>query len=205
MPLIDAQPDAVARVYAQSLYDLANEQGGRAKVEEVLAELEDVLELAAGDAKLSELLASRAVSVEARSAVIGRIFNGRLTDLTVRFMQTLNKKGRLGHLPAVANAYDNVVQEKFGRVEVDVITAAPMSNGDLGSVREGLSRALGKDVVVHPYVEASMIGGVKFRIGDKLLDGSVATNLRNLKDRLDTQGASKLRSTIQRIIDDAGQ
>lgn len=205
MPLIEAQPDAVARVYAHALYDLATEQGGRAKVEESLAELEDILELAAGNAQLSELLASRAIPADARTESLSRMFSGRVTQTTLQFLQTLNKKGRLAHLPAIAAAFDSLVQEKFGRVEVDVITASPMNPADLQQISNGLSVALKKDVVVHTYTEPAMIGGVKFRIGDQLLDGSVATNLRNIKDQLDTKGSSKLRSTIQRIIDDSGQ
>lgn len=205
MPLIDTQPDAVARVYAQSLYELADAQGGRGKVEEVLAELEDVLELARGDATFGEFLSSPAIGADARGAALGRVFGGRVTDLTVKFLRTLNGKGRLGHLPAITAAFDSLVQHKFGRVEVDAFTAAPMNADEVRTTREGLARALGKDVVLHPYVDATMIGGVKFRIGDQLLDGSVSTSLRNLKDRLDSQGASKLRSSIQRIIDDPGR
>lgn len=201
MPLSEAQPDALAQTYARSLFELANSAGGRARVEESQAELEEVLELARQDRRFNEFLASRILGSEDRSASLTRIFQGRISDLTLRFLLVLNHKGRLSHLPAIAAAYDGQVQKTFGRIEVDVFTAAPMSPDDLRGVRERLGRALGKEVVVHPYIDGAMIGGVKFRIGDQLIDGSVATRLRKLRDQLAVEGSARLRSRIDRVIE----
>src|SRR4051812_21249082 len=125
MPLIESQPDALSQVYARSLFELAEAKGGRPTIESSQAELEDILELARGDARFSEFLASRVLPVGERSASLEKIFSGRISDLVLRFLQVLNEKGRLGHLPAVAAAYDGLVQKNFGRVEVDLYTAAP--------------------------------------------------------------------------------
>ncbi len=46
-----------------------------------------------------------------------------------------------------------------------------------------------------------MIGGVKIQIGDQLLDGSIATQLRKLTDKLNTDGSSAMRAKIGRILD----
>lgn len=201
MPLTDAQPDALAQTYAYSLFELANGKGGRSAVEETQSELEDILELARQDKRFNEFLASRVLGTEDRSTSLMNIFKGRINDLTLRFLLVLNEKGRLPHLPAIAAAFDNIVQKKFGRVEVDVFTAAPMSPDELRGVRDRLGQSLGKEVIVHPYTDGSMIGGVKFRIGDQLVDGSVATRLRKLRDQLAVEGSAKLRSRIDRLID----
>jgi len=58
-------------------------------------------------------------------------------------------------------------------------------------------------VVVYPYTEAAMIGGVKFRIGDQLIDASIATRLRQMRDRIDSDGAATIRGSTQSIIDDS--
>ncbi len=64
-----------------------------------------------------------------------------------------------------------------------------------------LARALSKQVVVHTYTQPDMIGGVKIQIGDQLLDGSIATQLRKLTDKLNTDGSSAMRAKIGRILD----
>mgnify|MGYP001389444418 CR=1 FL=1 len=201
MPLIDSPPDATARVYARSLFDLANKQGGQGAIESTVAELEEILEIARQDARFGEFLSSPSISTADRAKVIEKVFKGRVSDLTYKFLQVLNEKGRIGQLPAITAAFDQESQEKFGRVEVDVFTVEPVSPDLLRTMRERLAQVMGKDVVIHPYTDANMIGGVKFRIGDQLIDASVATHLRRLKDKLDNEGGANLRSRISKIIE----
>jgi F-type H+-transporting ATPase subunit delta len=200
MPLTQAKPDALANVYAKSLYHEAFAAGGREKVETIQGQFEDLLELTRQDKTLNEFLASRVIPAAQRGEALNKALMGRVDDLLRRFLLVLNDKDRLSHLIPIAAAYDQVVQEQFGRVEVDVITAAPIDQGQLGSVRERLGRALGKEVVVHTYTEPAMLGGVKFRIGDQLIDASVQTSLRKVQDQLANQGTSAVRGKIDRII-----
>jgi len=204
MPLIESPPDAAARIYARSLFSLIEGAGGREGVEAVLGELEEILELARADARFGELLSTPAVSGKDRAASLERIFRGRIGATTLNFLQVLSQKGRLAQLPSIVAAFDSLAQEKFGRVEVDVYTAEPLPADGIGAMRDRLSQVLGKDVVLHPYTDGSMIGGVKFRIGDQLVDASVATRLRKLKDQLDIGGAAALRSRLDSIIDQPG-
>lgn len=205
MPMIETQPDAAARVYAKSLMELATEQGGQGKIEETLGELEEIVELARGDDKFAEFLSSRSLGTEVRRDSLQRIFKGRVSDLTLNFLLVLNDKGRIGALASIAAAFDSMVQSQFGRVEVDVFTAQPMGQDELNGVRDRLRQTLNKDVVVHPYVEPAMIGGVKFRIGDQLVDASIATRLRKLKEKFAGEGAAELRARFSRIIDNSGE
>jgi F-type H+-transporting ATPase subunit delta len=127
-----------------------------------------------------------------------------VSDMTLQFLQVLNLKGRIAYLPSIASAFDQQTQEKFGRIEVDVITAEPLPADQVRSMRERLAGVLGKEVILHPYTEAGMIGGVKFRIGDQLVDASVQTQLRKMKDKLDTDGEAAMRTRISKIIEDGG-
>lgn len=193
--------DAISTVYARSLFELAEKQGGREAIEATLGELEDILELARQNRSFAEFLSSRVVSADRRAASLERIFSGRVSDLTKRFLGTLNRKQRLGHLASIVSAYDGLVQTHFGRVEVDVITADPLSPDDLRGVQAKLASALGQDVIAHPYTDASMIGGVKFRIGDRLIDASLATRLRKMRDQLSTSASAAIRANFDRIVE----
>lgn len=204
MPLIESQPDALATVYARSLLELADEGGGQERIESVLGQLEDILDMARADAHFGEFLASRVLSTANRAASLRKIFEGNCDDLVLRFLLVLNEKGRLGHLVAIVAAYDAVVQERFGRIEVDVFTASPVEFAELDGIKSRLSTILGKEVVVHPYTDESMIGGVKLRIGDQLVDASLASRLRRMRDSLHVSGGAELRARASRIIEQAG-
>jgi len=200
MPLVESQPDALARTYAASLYELSEARDGKSGVEECLGELEEILDLARGNPRFSEFMSSRSVAAEARGRSIDKIFRGVVSDTTVKFLQVLNKKGRMSHLPAIVQAFDNIVQSKLGRIEVDAYTAAALSAEGSERLRDQLARALSREVVIHAYTEPAMIGGVKLRIGDQLVDASVATRLRRMKDQLEGQGLSRLRTKFDSIM-----
>ena len=191
--------DALAMTYARSLFELASAAGGQAKISEVAGELEQIVEIARSDKAFHEFIASPIIDRNNRETSLRRIFENRVTDLTLRFLLVLNDKGRLSHLDSIAGAFDALVQEQFGRIEVDVYTSAPLGPDQVAGLRQSIGAALGKDPVLHPYTEPAMIGGVKLRIGDQLIDGSVATRLRRMKRDLQ-QSTDKLRDKANRFI-----
>lgn len=203
MPLMESQPNALSRVYARSLFELVQAKGGQDALEETQGELEDILEIARSDAQFNEFLASRTLGAESRATSIRAIFEGRCADLTLRFLLLLNRKGRLSHLPAIVAAFDAMVQESFGRVEVDVYMASPISTDVLAEIKTRFQEVIGKEAIVHPYSDESMIGGIKIRVGDTLIDGSISSQLRRLKDQLSGVGAARLREKVAGIIEDS--
>lgn len=201
MPVHESQVDAVSRVYAQSLFELAEAKGGQSVIEEIADELESIVELARSDKAFSEFLSSRILAAEARRESLKKIFGGRVSDLTFNFLLVLNEKDRLSRIADIVAAYDFLLQEKFGRVEVDVYTATPIDQGQLDSIKNRLQSALGKEPVLHAYTDAEMLGGLKMQVGDQLIDASVATRLRRMKDKLATEGAAKIRGAAERFLD----
>src|SRR5690349_12007951 len=101
MATIDAQPDALANVYAHALMELAEAKGGRAEIESVLGELEELAEVARANPKFGEFLRSQAVPASQRAGSLEKILKGRVSDLVLRFILVVNEKGRLGHFGAI--------------------------------------------------------------------------------------------------------
>ncbi len=201
MPLTEAKPDALSAIYARSLYELAASAGGRDSVERVVGELEDVIELARSDRSFGEFLSSRVLKQSDRSRSLRAMFEGRVHELTMKFLLVLNEKGRLGHLVPIVASLDETAQREFGRVEVDIYTADTLDAGELERVKAQLNASLGRETVVHPYTDPKMIGGVRMQIGDRLIDASVASRLRKMRDRLATEGSARLRASIDSAIE----
>jgi len=204
MATLDRQADALARIYAGALFEEAEKAGGQDAIESTLAELEDILAIAREDPQFAEFLTSQILPADKREASLRAIFKDRVSDLTRNFLLVLNQKGRLDHLGAIAAAYDERLQERFGRIEVDVYAASPIDDAQAGAIEGRLREVLGKEPVLHRYVDESMLGGLRLRIGDQLVDASVSTQLRRMRERLGASGADEIRSRIERIIDDSG-
>ncbi|MCP3902329.1 MAG: ATP synthase F1 subunit delta [Planctomycetes bacterium] len=194
--------DALAQIYARSVYALAEAAGGMPKIFEVGTELEEICELARSDRSFQEFLASPIIDRTKRAESLRRIFRDRITDLTFRFLLVINDKGRLGHLEPINAAYDQLVQTAHGRIEVDVYTATEIDEEQTAAITERIKAALGKEPVLHPYRQPSMLGGIKLRIGDQLIDGSVATRLRRLRQDLLVGGHAAVQARLGKIIDE---
>ncbi len=202
MPLTHTEPDALARIYAASLFDLAKQGGGGPQAcESTLGELEDILEIARANPQFGEFLASMILSSSERKVSMQKMFEGRVSDLTYKFLQVVNEKDRLGHLPAIVAAFEQMVQHSYGRVEVDVYTAAPIDQNEIASIRTRLQSMLGKEPVIHAYTDESMIGGLRLQIGDQLIDGSVQTQLRKLREKVSSTGGAEIRAQAARLIE----
>ncbi len=196
------QTDTLSRIYASSLYELADEAGGRDKIMEIADELEQICDLVQSDRQFREMITSPVIDASRRAEALGRIFGNRVTDLVVRFLIILNRNGRLGHLESIQAAYDQQVQEAFGRIEVDVITASEIDAEARNRIGERIKQALGKEPVMHAYTDPSIIGGVRLRIGDEMIDGSVATRLRRMGTALQQNGSQDIRTQINRFLED---
>src|SRR5262249_22233359 len=156
--------------YARSLLDLATEQKAAEPMAADLAQLKDILEQ---NPNFKLYLADPAISVAERATALTRIFQGKVSPLLFNFLRITNEQGRLDHLTEIVNAYDDLLDEQLGKIEVDIIVAHPLTPEQLEQARQIVGQALKKNVVIHPYVDDSIIGGVIIRVQDKLIDASV--------------------------------
>lgn len=196
--------DAVARVYAQSLLELAEAAGGDAKIAEIGEELAAVLEVVNGDAMIAEFLRSPIVERKKRGTSLRTVLDGRVSDLLLRFLLVLNDKGRLGRIDDVAAAFDELLNQRFGKVEVDVYTVdGRLDDAQLSLLAEKVRTRLGKEPVFHQYADASLIGGLVLRVGDQLIDGSVRGRLRGLREAILENGSSSIRARGDAFLSDA--
>src|SRR4051794_12806437 len=119
-------PTAVA--YATSLLDLAMEQGQTAQAEAVAQELRDVRQLMDENPVFGEFLRDPGIGHVERSAALDKIFAGRVSPLLWNFLRVLNEKGRLGLLLTLDDAYSDLLDDRVGKVEVDVTVAERLSD-----------------------------------------------------------------------------
>ena len=172
-------PTAVA--YARSILDLANEKGQAAEFGQELAAIGELLRQ---NPTFAEFLADPGVGATERTAALDKLFRGRASPLVMNLMGVLNTRGRLNLLGAVTDAYADLLDEQLGNVEVDVTVAQKLDPSQLEEVRQRVSQALGRNAVVHQYVDEDIIGGLVLRVEDRLIDASVRYQLEAMRERM---------------------
>jgi F-type H+-transporting ATPase subunit delta len=180
---------AVAGVYSRALLDLARERGEEDALLDELTQLADYL---AGNPAFADFLASPLVDGDARREVIEKAFRGRASDLLVDGLQVLNRKGRLGLLAAVAQAYRSQYREEKGLVDVHVRTAVPLSPALRQQLEEAARRFTGRIPFLIEQVDPALLGGLVVQVGDRKMDASVASRLAEIARRLDARGSQEI-------------
>lgn len=167
--------------YARALLDLANAEGRAQEIGQEMAEIRAVLD---AEPAFERMIANPAVSGEALVPLLSRAFEGKVSHLTWNFIRLLAAKNRLGDFRRIEQALDELLDEQFGKVEVDVTVAERLDDAALEEVRRAVGEALKRDAVVHQYVDESIIGGLVVRVQDKLIDTSVRAQLAALKQQM---------------------
>lgn len=184
--------DSVGQTYALALLQLAEESGD---VEVVSGQLDELGRLLQTEIDLCRLLESRVLSVVERRGVIERIFKDQMVDVLYRFLQVVNQKNRLHHLPKIITAFAALLDERRGVVNVDAHVAVPLDEAGARGVADAIGTSLGgKQIVLRQHVDPSLIGGLKIQIGDELIDASVSSRLRTMQRKLVAVGHEQARA-----------
>ena len=180
--MANASPNTpVVMRYARALLQLANEQK---QAEPIRNELKSLREILDGNQAFKALLSDPGFSITRREALIQHTFADRGSPTLVNFLGLLNSKGRIGLIGEIIDAYEDLLEEQLGNVEVDVTVSQKLSPEQLERVRQKVSTAIGRNAIVHQYVDESIIGGLVLRVQDKLIDASVKHQLEMMKRQL---------------------
>ena len=177
----ELKTDIVGRVYAEALLELATEQG---VVDELAGQVQELMPTISAGGDLHRLLANPAIGDNERGQIIQRVFEGKVHDLLYKMLRVLGDKGRLGSLPEVAGGYLLAVAEARGQVDVQAYVATELDAAAVKQVADQIGQALGKTVSLSQRVDPALIGGMKIKVGDQLIDASVASQLRNMKNKM---------------------
>jgi F-type H+-transporting ATPase subunit delta len=171
--------------YAEALLELATSQADFPGGPEIISrELGALRKITLSDPLVMPLLVDPAITHEERHNLLDRVFSGRLSTLLLHFLYILSDKGRLNLLPSIAGGYQELLDKRLGKVEVDVTVAHRLDDAALETVRQRIGAALQRDVVLHQYVDEKILGGMILRVQDKLIDGSVRTQLASLREKI---------------------
>lgn len=180
--------DSVQSVYAGALLELAEESNTLDAISDEVRQLGETLEQSPD---LARLLDSKVLSEQDRGAVIDRVFKGRVSDLLLRFLHVLNRKTRLGILPGLAPAFRQALQHRRGQIEVEAHVAQPLDATQQADVAARLTQSLGRKVILRQIVNPDLLGGLKLRVGDEIVDGSVVAQLKIMREKMVDAGRIK--------------
>ena len=171
-------PRLAAR-YAKSLIDLAIEKG---QLDAVYNDMLLLQGLIRSSRELANLLKSPIVSPDKKDKILDAVIGGKVSVITTTFIKLLIAKGREAYLAEIVHAFIDQYKEYKGIQTVKLTTAVPVSEDLKKAIVDKIRADKNlKNIELVTAVNEDLIGGFVLEIGDELVDGSIAFDLKNIK------------------------
>jgi F-type H+-transporting ATPase subunit delta len=175
----------LARRYAAALLRVTGPEGSTDEAEALLQALQDAYEK---DPSFRAVLAQPRIPRKMKKALFRRALEGRALPSFLQFLDLLVDKNRLDLFPVLAEAFGQLADESRGLARVQVRSWRPLSEAHRQRLEGQIARLTGKRVTVQSETDPRLRGGMLVRLGNTVMDGSVARRLKLAREHLGLQG-----------------
>jgi F-type H+-transporting ATPase subunit delta len=174
MPLLNS----ITTPYAEAFLQLCEASGD---TEAVIPQARQVLELWNGSAELREAMASPVLEPEAKKAALTQIFASEISPNFLNLLKLLSDRQRIGFLDAVLERLLELHRTQNGIALATITSATPLSDEQQAQLVEKVKAVAGTDKVeTVMQVDPNLIGGFVLSVGSKVIDSSLAGQVRRL-------------------------
>jgi F-type H+-transporting ATPase subunit delta len=171
----------IAHRYAQAVFDEAVSRNQEEVVERDLSTMKDIKTAVP---ELFRILKSPIIDTWRKKKIAHEVFKDHVSPLTLSFVTLILEKGRESFVLDIISQYDKLMDERRNIIRVEVTSAKPLDDDSKSHLEASLEKLTNMNVRAIYREDASLLGGLSVLIGDKVYDGSLRQQLRNLKLKL---------------------
>ncbi|MFN7894263.1 MAG: ATP synthase F1 subunit delta [Pirellula sp.] len=195
--VFDSEEQHVGQVYARALLQVASASN---KVDLVVDQLESVVRDVLDKSSEAELILSNPkMSADEKIGFLDRVFASEMDGTLLKFLKVLCRRQRMNFVRSIAQSALEQRDEMAGRMQVDVITSAPLAESSSQALIAKLKAIFNKDVRLNSSVDPSILGGLVVRIGDTVYDGSLDGQLKLLRKETKTKSEASVRAKASQM------
>ncbi|GFO67438.1 ATP synthase subunit delta [Geomonas limicola] len=174
--------NAIAKRYAKALVQIGSESGA---VDQYNADLGRFSALLTENRELAQVFSNPAYGIESKTEIMKELVSrSQVSPIVSNLLMLLLERGRLVALPLIAESYGAMADELSGVIRPTLTSGLPLDAAQIEEIKATLAKSTGKKVELKVEVDPSLIGGVITKIGGKVFDGSVRTQLARIQDTL---------------------
>ncbi len=181
----------LVKIYAEALFQIADESG---RVEEVYEELQQLEGIFNDSKEFSAFLTSPKVDRREKKRLLQKALSPAYSRQTIHFLLTLIDKNREILIPHMANEFKDILDRIHNRIDVEITSTVQLQDDVIRKATETLSRSLNKEVIVHQKMNPDILGGIIVRVEDRILDGSILGQIERLREQM--LGKERRRVTV---------
>lgn len=173
---------AISRRYARALLLIGKEDG---QTETYRTQLGGIAALMEREDAFRQAVCNPLYDAASRKRVLTAVIEQlKLAPVLSSFLQLLLDKGRIGFLADINDQYQKYADELNGIARASVVSASPLAPDTIDNIKNALSKKTGRDVLLEIEEDPGLIGGIVTKIGDLVFDGSIKTQLLNMRESL---------------------
>jgi F-type H+-transporting ATPase subunit delta len=165
--------------YATALFELSLETNA---VDQVQADLKAFNALVASSPDLQRLVRSPVFSADEQAKALDAVLDkASISGIARNFLRVVAANRRLFAVDQIIRGFNAHVAKHKGEVTAEVTVAEPLNDARMNDIRETLKAVTAKDVTIDVIVDPSIIGGLKVKVGSRMVDASLRTKLNSIK------------------------
>ena len=169
--------EEIARVYADALFDVANDRDELDEIHDQLGQFADAMH-SSNDMRV--FFFSPYFSSEDKREAIGSAVSGASDEL-VNFLELLAEKHRMPAIFRIRDRFDELWANARKRLEVTLTSAVELDDKVVEQVREEVERQTEREIDLETQVDPDILGGLVLRVGNMVLDASLRAKLEKLR------------------------
>lgn len=172
----------ISKRYAKAMLSLGQEDG---KYVEYGQNLKEFADFCSANEEFFQVISNQIFSIEDRKNITEKVLDkSPFSDLLKNFLRLLLDKNRIGAIKEITDHYSKLTDEISNITRAEVTTAKPLKKDAQDKLVQALKALTAKEVKVSVEEDASIMGGLIVRTGDLVLDGSVRSQLKRLRESL---------------------
>jgi len=177
-----AQTGVLAQRYGEGLFRVVKETGN---YQRVANELQSFLTLLETNAQIKDLLENPVYGTQERLSFLeGLQQKAGYSDSAFGLLYLLVDRNRIQHLESIIESYEKLYREELGLISAEVTVAGPIDSAAQSRIKDLVQKISGKNPEILLQTDPSIIGGLKIKMGNSILDASVRTKLEKLHQAL---------------------
>ena len=169
--------------FAEALFSLARESGRELEYGDGLRYVRDAFR---AEPDYAALMAAPTVPQREKEALLEEAFSEAVPSEVLSAAELLCRRGRIRELDDVMREYDALYRAFTAVTEAEAVSAVPLTEEQKDALRRKLEKLTGNTVEVAYTVDPSILGGIRVTLEGRVLDGSLAGRLRELKGAIRT-------------------
>ncbi len=175
--------ELVALTYGKALFEVAQQSES---VDLFLEQIDFIKSLFKNEPDFFELYDSPRVNKQEKKKLLNDVLGDKISNEVINFLFILLDKKRTHWFFDISKEFTKLANQYNNIEEGIVYSAVKLSDAHIGMLEKRFTEITGKTIKLDTIQDPSLIGGIKVKIGDKVIDASIQNQLKNLKETIDT-------------------